>query len=226
MVFAVSQIKENFLKIKQDVAKHSLHPDKVTIVGVTKFQPPEKVKEAIENGLTHLGVNYVQEGEKLRSLINQSELLWHFIGHIQSRKAKLLLDYDCIETLDRLEVAADLNRRALDLGKTLSVLVEVNIGRESQKSGVLPEELEKFCESLLAFSQLKVSGLMAMPPAVAPEQRRPFFKQMRDFYEKLASTHPFQTLSMGTSEDYPIALQEGANCVRLGTVLFGPRPPK
>jgi len=226
MVFAVSQITENFLKIKQDIVKYSPHPESVTLMGVTKFQPLEKITEAIESGLTHLGVNYVQEGEKLRNVIPEKELTWHFIGHIQSRKAKLLLDYDFIDSLDRLEVAADLNKRAQERGKTLKVLVEVNIGRENQKSGVLPEDLDNFCQSLSGFSQLKIAGLMAMPPALDPEQRRPFFKQMRSFYEKLGLLYPFETLSMGTSEDYSIALQEGANCVRLGTVLFGARPAK
>ena len=222
----MSSISQNLQAIREKIRTHSAEPEKVQILGVTKFQPLERMVEVVDLGVTLLGVNYVQEGQKLREAINRSDLEWHFIGHIQSRKAKFLLNYNCVQSLDRIDVAEDLNRRAQILNKNINLLVEVNIGREPQKSGVLLEDLEAFLKNLKTFSSLTVKGLMSMPPPLALEERRPFFKELRQTYDRLSQTYSFDTLSMGTSEDYPIALQEGANLIRLGTCLFGERPQK
>ena len=222
----MSLISQNLQAIREKIRMHSAEPEKVQILGVTKFQPLERIVEVIDLGVTLLGVNYVQEGQKLREVINRSDLDWHFIGHIQSRKTKSLLDYDCVQSLDRIDVAEDLNRRSQLVNKNLNVLVEVNMGREPQKSGVLLEDLDAFLKNLKAFSNLTVKGLMSLPPPLTLEDRRPFFKELKQTYARLSQIYPFDTLSMGTSEDYPIALEEGANLIRLGTCLFGERPQK
>lgn len=198
--------------------------DSTEIVGVTKFQPIERIREAVEAGLTHLGVNRVQAGEEIRELLKTEFLTWNFIGSIQSRKAKLLTDYDWVESIDRIEVAEKLNAALLAKEKKLAILVEVNIGEEETKSGVLPLDLQGFLKGLGEFKQLKLRGFMGMPPPLEKiEERRPFFKKMAQIYLHYQEMLGLDTLSMGTSDDYPVAVEEGATRVRLGTSLFGPR---
>jgi len=226
VVCQLSAIKQNFLKIQKDIQEYSPHPEKVRVVGVAKFQPTERVKEAIAAGIRILGVNYAQEGEQLREFLRDVPILWHFIGHIQSRKAKNLVHYDCIETLDRSEVARKLNEHALKSSRVLKVLIEVNLGDEPQKSGVNKNSLNSLVSELRNLPQLELVGLMAMPPAVEPAARRPFFRELKVLFDSVSSNYPLQELSMGTSDDYQIALQEGATLIRLGTCLFGPRPSR
>lgn len=223
MVSSLSDVSKNISAIRKTIERHSTAPEKVRILGVTKFQPLERVVEVVDSGVTLLGVNYVQDGQKLREEMKQPNLEWHFIGHIQSRKAKHLLEYQCVQSLDRLDIAADLNRRAETMTKSLDILVEVNIGLEPQKSGVIPAELDKFLSELRVLTSLNVKGLMAMPPPLTLEERRPFFKQMRVLFDRYSEIFPFDTLSLGTSDDYAVALEEGSNLIRLGTCLFGPR---
>lgn len=224
MVWQLKTIRENIEQIRKDIQIFSPFPEKVKILAVTKFQPIEKVKEALKEGIGYLGVNYAQEGKEIRETLKDETVHWHFIGHIQSRKAKYLTDYDCIESIDRLEVAQKINELAIKASRQLEILVEVNIGDELQKSGVRKEALKSFVIELKKLSHLKLMGLMAMPPALEPEQRRPFFRQLRNLFDQLSSEGPLEILSMGTSEDYRIALQEGATLIRLGTCLFGARP--
>lgn len=216
-------IAENLDIIRKQIALVSKGRE-IQIVGVTKHQPVEKVKEAILAGLSRLAVNYAQEGDELRLAIENQSVEWHFIGHIQSRKVKYLTEYHCIQSVDRMEIAEDLNSRLGKNGKTISVLVEVNIGREPQKSGVSPEKLEEFLDRICVLPNLKVVGLMAMPPMLHPvEDRRGYFKEMLQLYKKFQSQYHFEVLSMGTSDDYLLAIQEGSTMVRLGTCLFGQR---
>lgn len=218
----MSLVAQNLKQIRERVARAASHP--VTILGVTKKQPSLKILEAIECGLTHLGNNYVQDGEKLRDELKGKAVRWHFIGHIQSRKAKDLTQYDCVESLDRLEVAKILNERMSATGKKLPVLVEINIGQEESKSGVLPADLDGFLAGLGKMPHLTPSGLMCLPPPLEPvEKRIPFFDQMAELFHRYQSQYPFETLSMGTSDDFEIAVKHGANHIRLGTVLFGAR---
>jgi len=191
------------------------------LLGVTKGQTPEKVRDAVRAGLRLLGNNYAQEGEALREALKEEKVEWHYIGHIQSRKAKDLIAYDCVQSLDRIEIAQAFTKH---LKSSLDVLIQVNIGEEPQKSGVLPQDLEMVCEKLKEFTLLQVRGLMAIPPLTAtPEERRPYFRKMRQLYEVTEKFFPVDTLSMGMSDDYRIALDEGSNLVRLGTLLFGAR---
>lgn len=219
----MSSTAENLKLIRQQIALVA-KGRVIEVVGVTKHQPLDKVKEAIEAGVTKLAVNYAQEGDELRLQIEDEKIEWHFIGHIQSRKVKYLTDYQYVQSLDRLEVAEDLNARLEKLQKAIYVLVEVNIGREPQKSGVFPERLDDFLDRVSALPNLKVIGLMAMPPMLHPvEDRRVYFKEMAQIYRKLQPQYRFEILSMGTSDDYLLAIQEGSTMVRLGTCLFGRR---
>lgn len=216
-------VTENLNLIKDQISLVSKGRD-IQIVAVTKHQPIEKVKEAINAGVTRLAVNYAQEGDELRLQIDSEEIEWHFIGYIQSRKVKYLTDYQYIHSLDRLEIAEDLNHRLEKLNKAIYVLVEVNIGREAQKSGILPERLEDFLDRVSALANLKILGLMVMPPMLHPvEDRRVYFKEMAQLYQKFKPQYHFEVLSMGTSDDYLLAIQEGSTMVRLGTCLFGRR---
>lgn len=219
----MASISENLNLIQQQIALVAKGRE-IEIVGVTKHQPVEKVKEAIEAGITHLAVNYAQEGDELRLQIESEKLKWHFIGHIQSRKVKYLTDYQYVQSVDRLEIAEDLNARLEKFDKAVYILVEVNIGREPQKSGVFPERLADFLDRVSALPNLKIIGLMSMPPMVHPvEDRRIYFKEMANLYKKFQPQYHLEILSMGTSDDYLLAIQEGSTMVRLGTCLFGRR---
>lgn len=210
-------------QLQAEIKEHSPHPEKVAILGACKAQPVDRVKELAAAGLKFLGNNYVQEGAALREAMVGAQLQWHFIGHIQSRKARELLDYDCIQSLDRLSIAEDLNKRLAGRSKKLSVLVEINLGSEESKSGIVPGTLPQFLGAMKAFENLKVDGLMGMPPPLQPvENRRRYFAQLRELFRPHLAE--WKWLSMGTSEDYVVALQEGATLIRLGTSLFGKRP--
>lgn len=219
----MASISENLQLIKSQIALVSKGRD-IQVVAVTKHQPIEKVKEAIEAGVTKLAVNYAQEGDELRLQVENEIVEWHFIGHIQSRKVKYLTDYQFVQSIDRIEIAEDLNQRLEKMDKGIYVLIEVNIGREPQKSGVFPEKLADFLDRLSALPNLKVIGLMAMPPMLHPvEDRRGYFKEMAQLFKKFQPEYHLEVLSMGTSDDYLLAIQEGSTMVRLGTCLFGRR---
>jgi len=223
VVPAVTAVADRLKHVRDEVDRIAGRPGAVTIVGVTKFQPIEKIREAIVGGLTDLGNTYEQDGESMLEHFGDSGARWHFVGNIQSRKTKFLTRYSCIQSLDRPEIARDLERRMAELGTRLDVLVEVNVGGEAQKSGITPESLPKFLEQLHALPHLRARGLMAMPPPLEVEARRPFFQMMRRLFE---AHRELDCLSMGTSEDYRVAVEEGSTMIRLGTTLFGPRPPR
>lgn len=219
----MTSLKENVERIREEIARKATNRE-VRLLGVTKAQPAGRVIEAVEAGLRLLGNNYVQEGDSLRGRLAERGVEWHFIGHIQSRKAKDVVAYDCIESLDRWSVAEELSRRAVASGKRLPVLVEVNVGGEASKSGVSLDEVEGFLARVAGLPGLKLDGLMAMPPPLEPiESRRPYFHRMRQLFERNSERLGFRCLSMGTSDDYAIAVEEGSTLVRLGTALFGPR---
>lgn len=221
----MSSISENLKTIRAELAGVA-NGRNITIVAAAKNQPAERIQEAIQAGVKSFGNNYAQEGESLIKTLGNA-LQWHFIGHIQSRKVKYLVDYYCVQSLDRIDIAKMLNERLLALNRKMRVLVEINVGREPQKSGILPEALPSFLNGLKDLKALLPSGLMTMPPPLEPvESRRPHFAEVKRLYDDFAGQFPFDTLSMGTSEDYREAVSEGASMVRLGTILLGRRPAK
>lgn len=205
-------------------------PQQVKLVAVSKRMPAAMVTEAHQCGQMLFGENYLQDAEEKISQL-PSALHWHFIGHLQSNKAKAAAAlFQMIETVDRLKIAQTLNHHAGLLGKKLDVLVQVNVGRESQKSGVLPEHAYDLLQAMQALTNLRVCGLMTMPPSEPePEASRPWFQALKKLSQELARKNCFYDntaveLSMGMSGDFQVAIEEGATLIRVGTAIFGRRP--
>lgn len=219
----MDELKNNLSSISRILQENSNSPEKITLVAVTKSQPVEKIEHAIALGVKNLGINYLQEAEALRKSFSH-QTRWHYIGQIQSRKVRQIVHYDYVQSLGRLSVAEQLNRFASENQIELKVLLQINIGEEETKSGLSANHLPEFLKSMTNFQALRPEGLMCLPPPLFPiEKRRPYFKKMKTLYENHAKKFGFTTLSMGTSDDYAVALQEGANMIRLGTCLFGAR---
>ncbi|MEA3440059.1 MAG: YggS family pyridoxal phosphate-dependent enzyme [Chloroflexota bacterium] len=215
-------IEENIRSILE-----TLPPD-VTLVAAAKTRTLEEVDAAIQAGVTHIGYNYIQEALPIIQTIGD-RVVWHMIGHLQRNKAKAAVQYfDMIETVDSWRLAETLDRRCANLGKTIPVLVEINSGREAGKTGVLPEEVDDLVRRLSQLSHIQVQGLMTMGPRFGdPEDARPYFRATREAFERLAALNlpniTMRTLSMGMSNSYLIAIEEGSTMVRIGTQIFGSR---
>jgi pyridoxal phosphate enzyme (YggS family) len=218
----MQMIRENLKKILKEL------PEGVQLEGAAKTRSPEEVLEAIEAGLQIIGENYVQEAEKAFDVIG-NRARWHMIGHLQRNKVKKAVRiFDMIETVDTMKLAREIDKCSQNIGKTMAILIEVNSGEESQKSGVLPEDVLPLVQEITTFQHVNIEGLMTMGPfAGDPEDSRPFFQRTKELYEKLKEMDlpgvEMTTLSMGMSNSYKVALEEGANLVRIGTKLFGLR---
>ncbi len=219
-MLAVREVVERFRRVRAEV-----EPFGAEILVAAKGRAPELLRVVWEEGADWIGENRWQEArEHQRALPEVPREKWHYIGKIQRRKAgKLVSTFACIQTVENLEQALWLERH---LEEPLSVLIQVNIGREVTKQGVLPEGLSQLVEDLLRETQrLRIVGLMCLPPYTEnPESNRSYFRQMRVLYETLPADARVERrwLSMGTSQDYRVALEEGSNMVRLGQVIFGP----
>lgn len=203
-------------------------PPGVELVAAAKTRTPEEIREAMEAGVRIIGENYVQEAERAISVIGHGAQ-WHFIGHLQKNKIKkAVLLFDMIETVDSVEAAREIDRRCAQACKVMPVLIEVNSGRETQKAGVFPEAVEALVGEISTLPNVRVVGLMTMGPlAGEPEEARPCFRETRRVFERLKEQSPggaeMRYLSMGMTSTYKIALQEGANLIRIGTRIFGER---
>jgi pyridoxal phosphate enzyme (YggS family) len=238
----VFSIRENYLNTLNQIAaaarKSSRSPNEVRLVVVTKSQPLEVVAAAIEAGVKVLGENYPEEGVmKIQSLSGQTGVEWHMIGHVQSRKARLVADnFALLHSLDSLKLAQRLDRFAAERGRILPVLLEFNVGSEQSKFGWNASDQSRWdafipeIASLLDLPNLRVHGLMTMPPlGMEPEDSRHFFQRLRQLRDHLALQFPrtdWRELSMGTSADYEVAVEEGATLVRVGTAIVGIRTHK
>jgi PLP dependent protein len=217
-------MRANLGRVQEAVARACARvgrsPDDVLLIAVSKTMDVERVRLAIAAGVAALGENRVQEAkEKIEAL--GRPVPWHLIGSLQTNKARDAARlFDWIHSVDRLDLAQELSRRA---DRALNILLQVNLGDEPQKGGVAPAELKRLHEMVAALPNLKVRGLMAIPPATEqPEQARPFFRQLRELREQLGLEH----CSMGMSADFEVAIEEGATMVRVGTAIFGPRAPR
>jgi len=215
--------------IKQNVARIlSELPDGVQLVAAVKTIAPEEILEAIESGVKILGENYVQEAEEAYEVVG-NKAGWHFIGHLQKNKVKRAVKlFDMIETVDSLELAREIDKRCAQIGKVMLVLVEINSGREEQKSGVFPEEAERLIRDISGLNNIRVMGLMTMGPRFGnPEDSRPYFVETKKIFERIKKLNlpniQMRYLSMGMTNSYKIALDEGANMVRIGSKIFGER---
>lgn len=217
-------------KINEAIAKRKgkkLTGDKVTIVAVTKNHPAQVVTEALEAGLQNIGENRVQEAKHKRDVLSAGGI-WHLIGHLQTNKIKQAVElFDVIESVDSKKVLTAINKEAGKRGKVQDILLQVNIAREEQKSGFLQEEFIDLLPKLADFEQVRIRGLMVIAQATDnQEETRPIFSTgYEDFLllQKLVGAEYCNILSMGMTHDYWIAVEEGANSIRLGTALFGPR---
>jgi len=222
-------IKENLLKVMvriEEAARRARRdPGGIKLVAVSKTVEPARIKEAIEAGVSVLGENYVQEARKKIEEIGRS-VAWHFIGHLQSNKAKSAIHlFDMIHSVDSLPLAKELNRRAEQENRTVKTLVEVNLSQEATKFGTDEEKLFELVQAMLQLNHLSLEGLMTMPPYFDdPERGRPYYMKMRELREKMVQEGiPIKELSMGMSNDFEIAIEEGATYVRVGTAIFGAR---
>ena len=204
-------------------------PDHVTVVAAAKHRTPDEIETAIGAGIHHIGQNYVQEAEELRRAV-KADAVWHLIGHLQQNKARRALACcDWIDSVDSLRLARRLDAIAAEMDRIFPVLVEINSGREANKTGFLPEKVDDAVRQIADLPHLKVEGVMTMGPRFGrPEDSRPYFVETRRVFERLGalqlSNVHMNILSMGMSNSYLVAIEEGANMVRLGTVLFGERP--
>ncbi|TSB46336.1 YggS family pyridoxal phosphate-dependent enzyme [Alkalicoccobacillus porphyridii] len=212
-------------KIKEACTRSKRNPDEVHVVAVTKYVSTERTIEALAAGVGHIGENRVEAGlEKKRAVGNQG--LWHFIGSLQSRKVKLVAgEFDYFHSLDRLSLAKELQKHSVDEVE-VKCFVQVNVSGEESKSGLAPNEVIPFIEQLQAYPAIRVVGLMTMAPFTDnPEETRPVFRGLRELRDQVASlglAHaPCLELSMGMSNDYVVAIEEGATYVRIGTALVG-----
>ncbi len=222
-------IKENLLKVMvriEEAARRARRdPGGIKLVAVSKTVEPARIKEAIEAGISVLGENYVQEARKKIEEIGRG-VTWHFIGHLQSNKAKSAIHlFDMIHSVDNLSLAKELNRRAEQEDRTVRALIEVNLSQEATKFGTDEEKLFDLARAMLQLNHLSLEGLMTMPPYFDdPERGRPYYVKLRELREKMVQEGiPIKELSMGMSNDFEIAIEEGATYIRVGTAIFGPR---
>jgi len=203
-------------------------PPGVELVAAAKTRTPEEIQEAIDAGVNIIGQNYVQEAQAAYRVIGE-RVRWHFIGHLQKNKAKKAIEiFDMIETVDSVSLAKELDKRCRSRGKIMPILIEINSGEEAQKFGVLPEETEDLIRQIAPFDGIKIQGLMTMGPMFGdPEDARPYFQKTRHIFNRMKSLDipdvEMKYLSMGMTNSFRVAIEEGANIVRIGTLIFGPR---
>jgi pyridoxal phosphate enzyme (YggS family) len=206
-------------------------PPGVELVAAAKTRTPSEILEAVEAGVRIIGENYVQEAQAAFQAVG-ARARWHFIGSLQKNKVKRAIEiFDVIETVDSVELGREIDRRAAVVGKVASVLIEVNSGQEPQKAGVLPKEVEALVRSLAVLDNIKLTGLMTMGPFEGnPEDARPYFRETRRVRDEIASLTisgiEMRHLSMGMTNSWRVAVEEGANLVRIGTGIFGERPSR
>lgn len=215
-------------RIEKAATRCGRNPRDVRLVAVSKTMPAGKLKEAFDCGLALFGENYIQESREKYESLAQYPVSWHFIGHLQSNKAKYAVKmFDLIHSVDSLKLAGELNRQAKKIGKIQEILVQVNISLESTKSGIQEEELFDLAKEIVKMENLSLRGLMTMPPFFdRPEKVRPFFKALRETRDRLREEMPGLSpdeLSMGMTGDFETAIEEGATLVRIGTAIFGKR---
>jgi pyridoxal phosphate enzyme (YggS family) len=220
----MTDIRANLDRVRERVARAAERTGRrasdVLLIGVSKTVEVARIRQAIDAGVAALGENRVQEARDKVSEIGRP-VPWHLIGHLQTNKVRDALElFDVIHSLDRLDLAKELDKRARARGRTVDVLVEVNVAAEVSKGGVAPDGLGDLLDSVAAMSSLKVRGLMAIPPeAKDPDDSRVWFRALG----KLGERYSFSELSMGMSGDFEVAIEEGATMVRVGTAIFGPR---
>jgi len=215
-------IKQNINRILVEL------PEGVELVAAAKTRSPVEILEAVEAGVRIIGENYVREAEEAYKVIG-GMVKWHFIGHLQRNKVKKAIKiFDMIESVDSVAIAIEIDKYCARAGKVMPILIEVNSGREIQKSGVLPEDAESLIRQIASMKNIKVEGLMTMGPRFGdPQESRPYFIETMRVFQQIKGLNianvQMQYLSMGMSNSYKVAIEEGANIVRIGSNIFGER---
>ena len=215
-------IKQNVDQILSEL------PNGVKLVAAAKTRQPGEILEAVEAGVKIVGENYVQEAERAYEVIG-NKAKWHFIGHLQKNKVKKAVRiFDMIETVDSAEIAGEIDKRCAQIGKIMLVLIEINSGREEQKAGVFPEEAEQLVKEISTYQNIRIMGLMTMGPRFGnPEDSRPYFVETKKIFKRIKKLNlpnvDMRYLSMGMTNSYKVAMEEGANIVRIGSKIFGER---
>jgi len=224
-------LADNLAVVQQRIAaagaRGGRDPGSITLLAVTKSQPPEMVRAAADCGQILFGENKVQEA-KAKIPLCPSRLRWHFIGHLQSNKCRDAVEwFEMIQSVDSLPLAQEISKRAGQAAKTMPILLEVNVAGEASKFGYQPEQLLAELKEINALPRIEIHGLMTVPPwSEEPEKTQPYFRRLRELKlecEQMLGA-PLPHLSMGMSGDFEVAIEEGATIVRIGTALFGPRP--
>jgi len=215
-------IEKNVKKILEEL------PSGVELVAASKTRTPEEILQAIQAGIKIIGQNYVQEAQKAYSIIGQ-QAKWHFIGHLQRNKVKIAVEiFDMIETVDSITLASEIDKRCRRLDKIMPILIEINSGKEQQKYGIFPEDTEGLINKISILKNIKIKGIMTMGPRFGnPEDARPYFIETKKIFDKIRTLDipsvEMRYLSMGMTNSYRVAIEEGANLVRIGSKIFGPR---
>ena len=215
-------ISDNIFSIKKEI------PKEVELVAAAKTRSVDDIKQAIESGIKIIGENYVQEAEKKLQAL-KGAVKFHCIGHLQTNKVKEAVEiFDMIQTVDSVKIAKEINKRCGKLKKTMPILIEVNSGKEPNKDGVMPEDIIPLIKEISQLKNIKIKGLMTMAPYFEnPEKDRPYFRLTKGLFDKIKTLNipniNMEILSMGMTHSYKVAIEEGANMIRIGTKLFGER---
>lgn len=215
-------IKENVKRLLREL------PEGVTLLAAAKERSAAEICEAVRAGITIIGENYLQDALRVINEVEE-KAEWHFVGHLQSNKVKKVIDiFDMIESVDSLKLAKEIERWCERRNKVMPVLIEVNSGKEDQKTGVAPNDVMQLIREISSLDHIKVMGLMTMGPRFGdPEESRPYFRKTREIFEQIKAFHlpnvEMKCLSMGMTNSYKVAIEEGANLVRIGTKIFGER---
>jgi len=230
----MDQIAKNVQSIMERIANAAIRcgrlPDEIALLAISKTFPKESIIRAAEAGLHRFGENRVQEAEdKIPHLAEIPDLEWHLVGHLQTNKARRAAElFDVVHSLDSVKLAIKLDQAGLDIGKVLSVLLQVDLGGEETKYGVEPARIPEMIEQISGLRGLRLNGLMTIPPYIEDAEKvRPYFARLREIRDDLESEQPgclgLKHLSMGMSHDFEQAVREGATIVRIGTAVFGSR---
>ncbi len=228
MVDITANCRKVLDRINEAAAKCGRDPSQIQLLAASKTQSVSRIQRAIEAGIRLFGENYVQEAKIKREAV-KDPVEWHMIGHLQRNKVKIALElFDLIESLDNAELARELDKEGKKRGKTVRAFVEVNLGGEESKSGIPKEKVVALLQEVGKLSHLRIEGLMVVPPfRENSEEVRPYFRALRELQRDLTALNlpnvDLRELSMGMTHDYPVAIEEGATLVRIGTAIFGPR---
>lgn len=217
----IQQLLDEIIALKTS----HLRDSDILLLAVSKTFPATDIKKAYEAGLNHFGENYLQEALDKQKELKDLPLIWHFIGQIQSNKAALISEnFDWVQTLSRTKIAKILNESRPKTKGKLNVLVQVNLNDETTKGGLALDEVASFCKTLQNYENLAFRGLMAIPEKTPNIKQQAYnFKRLKGVFNILQKSYPIDTLSIGMSNDYPIAIQEGSTLVRIGSKIFGQR---